>query len=110
MKIAMLFKPTQQRILIFFGLVVFFATLTFLLVEVLNEGDIAGIYLIPLLRWPLALFDFVTFSQFAEVAADCSGLFLCFPTTPQLLFIFVFDILALYLISCALLVVFKKAK
>lgn len=107
MTLGILLKPTKRKCFIFGSLVIFFPLLTYLLLTfgdfIPHEKDIASLYLIPLLRWPLNLFDFLTAAKFSP--KDC---WICLPTVPEILFILVFDITVLYTLACLVEVFLKR--
>ena len=90
-------KPNKKKISIFFGLLVFAVAWIWFFFKILAQ-DIAGIVAVPLVSFPFAIFDFITFSYFAP---ECDGFIWCFPTSPQLIFVLMFDLVLLYGISCA---------
>ena len=95
--------PTKRKIVLFFIISAALLIVTVILF-IINELDIAVVFLYPLSTLPITLFDAVTGGAFRSGA--CS--FLCFPTLPQISFIFLFDIVAIFLLSCTIAAVLKK--
>ncbi len=66
--------------------------------DLLDLHDIPGLIAVPLGRVPIALFDWLTQGRFAPKG---DGGFLVFPSMAEILFTLSFDVLAIYLIACA---------
>ena len=96
-------QPTKFKVTLFFGIVVIILVAIVALFW-LNERDIAWAILYPLTTIPIKLFDTVTFSAFAQ--KGCS--FICFPTLTQVTFMFIFDIVLIYIVACAIASLRKK--
>jgi len=64
--------------------------------DILDLGEIPLLLAIPLGRWPIKLFDFLTANQFTPQ----QGAFLVFPTLPEIVFALFFDVLVIYFLTC----------
>lgn len=94
--------PTWNKVILTILLLIAILALIFFFI-LIEEREFAD-PLISLFALPLVLFDVMTNSAFSP--KECS--ILCYPSVSQILFLVMFDILVLYITSCAI-VYFRKS-
>ena len=104
-------RPNRDKLLLWLGIsVTLVGTLLFNLIP--PSIDILDLHRIPaavytaLGRWPIDLFDYLTWSRFRPKSES----FLVFPSLAQLLFLVVFDSVLVYLVTCLVCYTIGRAR
>lgn len=103
-----MFRPSEVKIGIFFLIIFLLISPLFIppQLDILDLKQVSGFFIKILFQAPLKLFDFVTMSAFTR--KGCT--WICFPSIPELIFVFVADVAIIYVVSCVLSKIIFKPK